>query len=166
MAEVDLHLHTTYSDGNLSPTELVDLCANRGLRVISITDHDSTEGLPEALDAVQAHPNLSIIPGVELSADASQSEVHLLGYFIDYHDTEFQNEMRRLRDGRRERGRQMVDKLRELGIAISWERVQELSDGGAIGRPHVAQAMVEQGYVEYPRDAFVETVLRTWDASG
>lgn len=160
MAEVDLHLHTTYSDGILTPTELVDLCARRGLRVISVTDHDSTEGLAEALDAARAHPELSIIPGVEMSTDVSRSELHLLGYFVDYHDSEFQDQMRQLRDGRHDRGRQMVDRLRELGVMISWERVQELSDGGAIGRPHIAQAMVEQGYVEYPRDAFDKYIGR------
>ena len=164
MAQVDLHLHTTHSDGNLTPTELVDLCARRGLRIISVTDHDSTEGLAEALEAVNRHPDLTIIPGVELSTDVSDSEVHLLGYFVDYQDAEFQDQMRLLRDARHDRGREMVDRLRELGVAISWERVQELSDGGAIGRPHIAQAMVEQGYVEYPRDAFDKYIGRNGPA--
>lgn len=154
MALVDLHLHTTFSDGTLTPTQVVQLCAQRGLRVISISDHDSTEGLPEALDAARAFPQLTLIPGVELSTDIPGSEVHVLGYFVNCEDPDFLGLLSRFREGRQERARKMVEKLDELGVKVSWERVRELSGGGAIGRPHIAQAMVEAGYVQYPRDAF------------
>ena len=154
MAEVDLHLHTVFSDGRLTPTELVQLCGERGLKVVSISDHDSTEGIPEALEAARSFPHLTIIPGIELSTDVPGSEIHMLGYFVDYQDTPFQQILQRFRQDRQERGRRMVEKLNELGLKVSWERVEELSGGGAIGRPHIAQAMVEAGYVRYSRDAF------------
>ena len=164
MAEVDLHLHTTFSDGRLSPTELVRLCAERGLKVISISDHDSTEGIAEALEAAGAFPDLTIIPGIELSTNIPGSEVHVLGYFVDYENDPFQRLLAEFRDGREERARRMVEKLETLGVHISWERVVELSDGGAIGRPHIARAMVEVGIVEYPRDAFDRYIGRNGPA--
>ena len=158
MAGVDLHLHTTYSDGRLSPTQLVNLCAQRGLKVISVSDHDSTEGIPEALEAARSFPQLTVIPGIELSTDVPGSEIHVLGYYVDYRDGNFQGILKRLRDGRQQRAREMVAKLNKLGLKVSWDRVRELSADGAIGRPHIAQAMVEAGHVQYPRDAF-ETYL-------
>jgi predicted metal-dependent phosphoesterase TrpH len=154
MARVDLHLHTTASDGNLSPTELVRLCARNGLEVIAVTDHDSTESLPEALAAVEEFPRLRLIQGIELSTDAPGAEIHLLGYFVDRSDAAFENRLRWMRSGRDERAREMIKKLRGLGLQIEWERVEEISAGGAIGRPHIAQALVERGYVEYPAEAF------------
>ena len=134
MIEVDLHLHTTFSDGRLTPTQLVNLCAERGLKVICISDHDSNEGLPEAFEAAKAHPQLTIIPGIELSTDVEGGEIHVLGYFVDYKAPEFQAILQRFREGRENRGQRMVEKLNEMGLNISWERVQEISDGGAIGR--------------------------------
>ena len=153
-ASVDLHLHTTYSDGRLSPSELVRLCGERGLRVISISDHDSTEGIPEALEAARRYPGLTIVPGIELSADIPRAEVHVLGYFIDHRDEVLQRTLSSFREGREDRARRMVDRLAELGVRLSWDRVVELSDGGAVGRPHIAQAMVEAGFVQYPKEAF------------
>lgn len=154
MVEVDLHLHTTHSDGTLTPAQLVRLCGGRGLRVIAVSDHDSTEGMPEALSAAKEYPEMTIIPAIELSTDVPGSEIHVLGYFVDYRDAGFQRTLGALRDGRQERARRMVEKLEGLGVSVAWERVQEISAGGAIGRPHIAQAMVEAGYVTYPRDAF------------
>ena len=153
-ASVDLHLHTTCSDGRLSPTELVRLCGERGLRIISISDHDSTEGITEALEAAGRYPNLTIVPGIELSTDIPGAEVHILGYFVDHRDEALQRTLNGFREGREERARRMVERLAEIGVRLSWDRVVELSDGGAIGRPHIAQAMVEAGVVRYPRDAF------------
>lgn len=154
MIEIDLHLHSTFSDGTLSPSDLISLCANRGLKTIAITDHDSTEGVAEGQKAADAINGLEVIPGVELSTDISGSEVHMLGYFVNLRDESFQITLRDLREGRRNRAWKIVQKLDEIGIRISWHRVKELSGGGAIGRPHIAQAMVEEGYVKYPRDAF------------
>ncbi len=154
MIEVDLHLHTTFSDGRLTPTQLVRLCAERGLKVVCVSDHDSTEGIREALEAAREFPQLTLIPGIELSTDVPGSEIHMLGYFVDCEDADFQRILTGLREGREDRAKEMVDKLREVGVELSWERVKELSDAGAIGRPHIAQAMVEAGYVQYPREAF------------
>ena len=92
MAKVDLHLHTTCSDGRLSPAQLVRLCARRGLRTIAITDHDSTEGVGEALDTAEDFPELTVIPGIELSTDVPGGEIHLLGYFVDYRHPELQEQ--------------------------------------------------------------------------
>ena len=154
MAEVDLHLHTTFSDGTLTPPELVRLCASNGLRVISVSDHDSTEGLSEAREAAREFPELELIPGVELSTDLPGAEVHLLGYFVDEKDAELQRTLSRFREGRVERGRSMVERLNEMGVSISWDRVREIAGEASIGRPHIAQALVEGGYVKYSKDAF------------
>ena len=154
MAQADLHLHTTFSDGRLTPTQLVELCADRGIRHAAVTDHDSTEGIGEALEAARRFRDLEIIVGVELSTDVQDSEIHLLGYFVDHEDDELQGTLSAFRDGREGRARKMVERLDEMGLPVPWERVEELSGGGAIGRPHIAQAMVEAGYIEYPKDAF------------
>ena len=93
--EVDLHLHTRASDGTLTPAQLIDLCAARGLKVVAISDHDSTEGLPEALAAAKSHSGLRVIPAIELSTDVPGSEIHILGYFIDTSDSDFQQTLTR-----------------------------------------------------------------------
>ncbi len=153
-SRADLHTHSTYSDGVLNPKELVDLAYRRGVRVLALTDHDTTEGLPEALEAARAYPDLLLIPGIEMSTDVPGNEVHILGYFIDWHDQGFQRELARLRDSRLHRGRRMVEKLAQLGVHISWERVLAIAGAGAVGRPHIAQAMVEAGYVQDINEAF------------
>ena len=159
-ALVDLHLHTTASDGRLSPTELIRLVASQGLQQISISDHDTTEGLAEAYRAAEEFPNLRIIPGIELSTDIPGDEIHMLGYFIHYEDEEFQEMLRKFRAGRLERGQMMVEKLASLGVHVEWERVLEIAGDGAVGRPHIALAMVENGYCNEPRDAFTEYLGR------
>ena len=145
MATVDLHLHTTASDGRLSPTELVNLLGERGLRIAAITDHDSTEGLTEAYEAKARFPHLSLIPGIELSTEAGDSEIHVLGYFLNWQDQEFQRVLSGFRKGRVGRGQAMVERLGELGLPVEWERVLHFAGDGAVGRPHIALAMVERG---------------------
>ena len=147
-------MHTTASDGRLTPPELVRLLARNGLRHAAITDHDSTEGLAAAQEEAQAHPGLELIPGVELGADIPEGDVHILGYFIDIESEELQSTLREFRDGRDERGRRMVERLAEIGLPVEWSRVEELAQGGAIARPHVAQALVERGHVETMQEAF------------
>lgn len=159
-AIVDLHLHTTVSDGRLTPTELVRLAASKGLEVISVSDHDTTDGLTEAYQAAREFPNLRIIPGIELSTDIPGDEIHLLGYFIQYTNGDFQDILRRFREGRLERARLMVEKLADLGVHIEWERVQEIAGEGSVGRPHIALAMVEKGYFKEPKDAFARYLGR------
>ena len=159
-SEVDLHLHTIASDGRLTPTDLVLLAARQGLKTIALTDHDTTDGLPEAYVAARGVPGLRIIPGIELSADVPGDEVHVLGYFINPDDPELQDDLTRFREGRVGRARAMVDKLGELGVQVDWERVQHFAGDGAVGRPHIALAMVEAGYCNEPKDAFPEYLGR------
>ncbi len=154
MAVVDLHLHTTASDGRLSPTELINLVASKGLKTVAVTDHDSTEGLAEAYKAAEAFPDLRLIPGIELSTDVPGNEIHVLAYFIQYSDKGLQQVLSKFRDGRLDRAKGMVEKLNQMGVEIEWDRVQAIAGDGAVGRPHVALAMVERGYIKEPKDAF------------
>ncbi len=159
-ATVDLHLHTTASDGRLSPRELVRLAAGLGLRQIAISDHDTTDGLSEGFQEAAAHDGLHIIPAIELSTDIPGDEIHMLGYFMRYQDESFQEVLRRFREGRIGRARQMVQKLSDLGMQLEWERVQEIAGDGAVGRPHIALALVEKGYCKEPNEAFPEYLGR------
>ena len=159
-ATVDLHLHTLASDGRLTPTELVRLGARQGLQTMAVTDHDTTDGLEEAFEAAREFPELRVIPGIELSADVPGDEVHVLGYFIDPGSEELQSELLRFRQGRVDRARTMVEKLGQLGINVEWERVQHFAGDGAVGRPHIAMALVEAGYCKEPKDAFPEYLGR------
>ena len=161
---VDLHLHTTASDGRLTPTELVQLAASSGLQTISVSDHDTTAGLAEAQLAVDRIPGMRLIPGIELSCDVPGGEVHMLGYFMDIEDPGFQEVLVGFRQGRLARGEGMVHKLAEFGMHIEWERVLEIAGDASIGRPHVAQALVEAGYFSEPGDAFREYLGRNGKA--
>jgi predicted metal-dependent phosphoesterase TrpH len=151
---VDLHSHTTASDGTYTPRELVQEAARRGLRVLAITDHDSTEGLAEAMDeALKCRP-LEIVPGIEINCDVEGAEVHILGYYMDYEAQWFQTFCREQREERRQRVHRMVERLASLGMSIDPEEVFALVREGSAGRPHVAQVMVNRGYVKSVRDAF------------
>jgi predicted metal-dependent phosphoesterase TrpH len=162
--KADLHLHTTASDGRLNPAEMVELAASIGLNVIAITDHDTIDGVAPALKSGIEHPELTIIPGVEISTDVPHGEVHVLGYFIDYTDEQFIHELQAMRDSRKNRALKMIEKLGDMGIEVNWQRVQELADGGSIGRPHVAQAMLETGRVKSFREAFDNYIGRNGPA--
>jgi len=157
---VDLHLHTTASDGQLSPAEIVRKAAELGLSVIAITDHDSVEGVEPALAAAEDFPGLLVIPGVELSADISGGEAHILGYFIDHHDQGLKRSLESLRNSRRERGRKIVAKLVQLNVDVNWQHVLDLAAGASVGRPHIAQAMLERGYISSLREAFTKYIGR------
>jgi predicted metal-dependent phosphoesterase TrpH len=152
--KLDLHLHTTASDGRLSPEELVRMAAQLGLVVISITDHDSVDGIAPALKAAQHHPPLRVIPGVECSTDVPHGEVHVLGYFVDYTNPELIIELAAFRNSRKVRAQKMIAKLATMGVTIEWDRVQVIAGTGSVGRPHVAQAMLEKGYVPSLKEAF------------
>ena len=151
---VDLHAHTTASDGSFTPRELVQEAARRGLRVLAVTDHDSTSGLAEALDEAARHPPLEIVPGIEINCDVEGAEIHILGYYVNYEATWFQDFCRAQREERRARVHRMAARLRELGMPIDPDEVLALVREGSAGRPHVAQAMVKRGYVKSVREAF------------
>lgn len=158
--KADLHLHTTASDGRLTPGELVGLAAKKGLSVIAITDHDSIEGIAAALVAAESSPSLKVIPGVEINTDIPNGEIHILGYFIDYQSEELKQTLHSLRHAREIRARRIITKLARLGIHVEWQRVKELAGGGSIGRPHIAQAMFEGGYIPSLREAFKRYIGR------
>lgn len=162
--KADLHLHTTASDGRLEPQELVSLAVKVGLDVIAITDHDSIDGIGPAIAAARHYNSLTVIPGVELSADVPKGEVHLLGYFIDYTDSDLANTLDELRDSRQGRALRMIAKLSELGMEIQSQRVLELAQGGSVGRPHIAQALLESGYVDSLAEAFDKYIGRNGPA--
>lgn len=158
--KADLHLHTIASDGRLEPGELVRLAVEVGLDVIAITDHDTINGVAPALTAAETFPSLTVIPGVEINTDVPHGEVHVLGYFIDYTDQNLATTLQKLRNSREERARKMIAKLGNLGMRIEWQRVQELAQGGSVGRPHIANALWERGYVSSERDAFDKYIGR------
>jgi len=159
VSQVDLHIHSSASDGRLSPEEVVRESAKRGLAVIALTDHDTVSGVAPALAAAQVL-GLRVVPGVELSTDADQGEVHILGYFIDYNDGELLARLERMRNSRLERAQAIIAKLRDLGVDIDWPRVQEIAGKGSVGRPHLAQAMLEKGYIGSLKEAFSSYIGR------
>jgi predicted metal-dependent phosphoesterase TrpH len=148
----DLHLHTTASDGQYRPAELVELA--RKFDVIGITDHDTTDGVEEAQQAAHQWGAPLVIPGIELSAEDANGDVHVLGYYVDIHNAPFQAALARFRAGRENRAQRMLEKLAAMNLPLDWNRVVEIAGGGAIGRPHIARAMLEAGYVESVKDAF------------
>ena len=154
---VDLHAHTTASDGTLSPRELVSAAARRGVRVLAVTDHDSTDGLRDAFDEAAKHPPLTIVPGLEINCDApgaAGAEVHVLGYYVDHEAGWFQDFLREQRVERVARVHRIVARLAELGMPIDAAEVFAIVKEGSAGRPHVAQVMVQRGYVRSVREAF------------
>jgi len=158
MEYVDLHLHTTASDGVMTPTEIVKYAKAKGLRAIAITDHDTIEGLEEGL-AEAGKIDLEVIPGIEISAEHSSGSMHLLGYFIDIYHPLLHERLGYLQKARGERNPKMVEKLNQLGIEITYEEVLKASGGGQVGRPHFAQVLMEKKYVRNFQEAF-ERFLR------
>ena len=156
----DLQLHSNASDGSDSPSEVVRRAARKGFSAIALTDHDTMDGVPEAA-AEAAALGIELIPACELSTlDDNERQIDILAYGIDIGDADFQLTLNTIRSGRLGRAYLMVQRLNELGHAVSWERVQAIAGGENIGRPHVARAMVEAGVVPAIKDAFtVEFIL-------
>ncbi len=154
MPGIDLHLHTNASDGRYRPEELVTMAAKKGLTLISITDHDTVDGVQAAIDESKKYPGLNVIPGIELSTNAPGSELHLLGYCIDYKNPEFVSILKSMRSDRGERARAIINKLNGLGSSISWDKVHKIAGDSNIGRPHIALALMEEGFVQNFEEAF------------
>lgn len=150
---IDLHTHTTASDGSLSPRDLITESARFGLSAVAVTDHDTTDGLDEAL-AAGGEVGIRVIPGVELSVDHQSGSIHLLAYGIDHHDPEFNRKLNSLRSSRDERNCRIVARLCELGYPITIEAVQSWSNEGTTGRGHIGQALVAAGYTSSVEEAF------------
>ena len=153
MGYVDLHLHTTASDGVRSPSNLVNYAKEKGLQAIAITDHDTIEGLEEAM-AEGRRINFEVIPGIEISAEYSPGSMHLLGYFLDIHHPLLNERLAYLQKARAERNPKIVEELNRLGIKVTYEDVIKASGGGQVGRPHFAQVLLERGYVRSIQEAF------------
>lgn len=149
---IDLHVHTTASDGTMTPEEVVIHARESGLKAIAITDHDTIDGVNEALSA-GLRIGLEVVPGVEISADFP-GEMHILGYFIDPADAKLRSGLAMLRRYREERNPKIAQKLRELGLDISINEVARAAGGGVIGRPHFAAVMMAKGYVRDIGEAF------------
>lgn len=156
----DLHLHTTASDGRLTPEQLIAKAVERGLNVMAVTDHDTVEGIPTALKAASNFHNLNFIPGVEINTDVPGMEVHMLGYFIDFENDNLIEPLQELRDSRIIRARGMLEKLDKLGMPIKWEKLLEIAGDSVIGRPHIAKAMEDAGYVSTSSEAFDKYIGR------
>lgn len=156
--KADLHLHTNYSDGKFTPAQLIDLAKKSGISVISITDHDNVNGISEAIQHGSEN-GVQVIPGVEISADLGEQEVHILGYFIDHKNKtllDFLSTSRRLRINRNEK---IVRKLQDLGSKIEFSSIREKAGvNTSIGRPHIAMELNEEGFVKSYYDAFIKYI--------
>jgi predicted metal-dependent phosphoesterase TrpH len=162
MGQVDLHIHTTASDGHYTPTEIVAMALRLAMKVIAIADHDSTDGVPEAQRASDqvGQNGLEVIPAVEINVDFARTELHILGYYVDIQATTLQRTLEQLRESRLSRAQLMVKKLRQAGVVLSWDRVAEIAGEGSVGRPHIARALVERGYVTTIDEAFTHYIGR------
>jgi predicted metal-dependent phosphoesterase TrpH len=161
MEIIDLHSHTTASDGKNTPTENVRIAVKKGLRALAITDHDTTGGIEEALKAAK-EVKLEVIPGIEISTLAKGQDIHVLGYWIDFRNKQFTTELERLRETRNTRNQMMIERLNELGIKITEEEVyaKQTTPNGNVGRPHIAEVLIDKGIVGSLEQAFEEYLGR------
>lgn len=159
MNQVDLHTHTTASDGQFAPGQLVQRACRLGLKVLGITDHDTVAGVAEA-QAAGAACGVEVIPGVEINTDVPGAEVHVLGYFVDPAHGELNEQLARIREGRIGRAKKMAEVLTEMGAPIRFERILEIAGEGSVGRPHVAQALLEAGHISSYSEAFAKYIGR------
>ena len=150
---IDLHCHSTFSDGSLTPEQLAEEGVKAGLSALALTDHDTVAGLPRFLAAGGGQP-IRLVPGVELSVDCSSGVMHMLGYWMDMDNAELARQMAWVRDARTMRNRAMLAKLNELGFAMTWEEVQAVAGEDVVGRPHFAQVMLRKGYARDKNEVF------------
>lgn len=156
---IDLHTHTTFSDGSRTPTQVVEEAATLGLSAVAITDHDTVDGLEEALEAGE-RLGIEVVPGVELNLEHDRVTMDMLGYFLAGMPTaELREELAELREYRTERNRRMLERLAELGLPLDESALEAAAENGAVGRPHIGEAMMRRGYVSSISEAF-ELYLR------
>jgi len=151
----DLHIHTTASDGIMSAQQIIDCAVKQGLPGISITDHDTASGINIAVEYIkERNLCLEFIPGIELNTEIDGEEIHILGYFIDPSDRFFNNKLEEIRTARLNRVKKIIDKLNGLGYTLELQEVKNKVQGELMGRPHIARAMMEKGYVASITEAF------------
>ena len=160
MSQVDLHIHSTASDGKYSPAEVVRMAEAGGLKYIAICDHDSVDGVSAAQTEADQHPGMTVFPGVEINTDTAIGELHILGYFVDLANAELAVTLERLRNSRIQRAQKMIDKLWKVGIHLDYDQIKQIAGEGSVGRPHVAQAMLEKGYINSLKEAFNKYIGR------
>lgn len=153
MSRIDLHLHTTHSDGSFSTREVMGFAKQAGLAALAITDHDIVEGIPEAT-AIGNELGIEVVPGVEISSRLGESELHILGYFLDWTDPVLAERLKTLRDSRHLRNPRIVQRLNELGIPITYDEVRALAGTESVGRPHIARLLMEKKFVTSAKEAF------------
>ncbi len=153
MSRIDLHLHTTHSDGSLRPSEVLALAKSANVAALAITDHDITTGIPEAITAGE-ELGIEVVPGVEISSFDGTSELHILGYFVRWQDQEFNERLAMLRASRHRRNPLIVERLRAAGLEVTYEEIQALAGTESVGRPHIAQLLMRKRYVTSAKEAF------------
>jgi hypothetical protein len=153
MSYVDLHCHSTASDGTLSPTQVVQLAVDSGLSALALTDHDTIGGIAEAAAAAKER-NIDFLPGIEISCDFSPGTMHILGYGVDPTSPVLADMTAKLIEGRDNRNPKIIARLQELGVDITMDEVEKESGGGVVGRPHIAAILVRKGYVSSIKEAF------------
>lgn len=162
----DLHVHTTASDGVLSPEAVVEAAAARGLAAVGITDHDTIAGIGAATRRAAELSSAGwrrvpvVVPGVEINTDFGLGEIHILGYFVEWRAGTLARTLERLREGRRSRVRRIAERLGGLGMVVDLDRIVSSAEEGSVGRPHVARALVEAGYVRTAKEAFEKYLAR------
>ena len=150
---IDLHIHTTESDGSLTPSQVVHYAKEKGLKAIAITDHDTIHGNEEAIKEGISE-GVEVIPGVEISVDYSPGTMHMLGYFITTEDPILNEKLTLLQDSRADRNPRIIEKLNKLGLSLTYDEVVQVSGGGQVGRPHMAQVLMKKGYTKSIKEAF------------
>ena len=153
MSRIDLHLHTTHSDGSLRPSEVLALAQTAGVTALAITDHDIVDGIPEALET-GARLGIEILPGVEISSFDGKSELHILGYCINWQDETLLGRLATLRKSRHRRNPLIIERLQALGLELTYDEVRSLAGTESVGRPHIARLLMEKGYVTSAKEAF------------
>ena len=153
MSRIDLHLHTTHSDGSQTPTDVVRLAHEAGVSALAITDHDITTGLPDAMAAGQ-ELGIEIIPGIEISSRHGASELHILGYFLKWEDAQLNERLMTLRESRHRRNPKIVELLQAAGIDITYDEVRAVAGSDSVGRPHIARVLMDKKVVTSAKEAF------------
>jgi len=152
-APIDLHVHTTLSDGTLTPREVVRAARRVGLRAVAITDHDTLRGNQEAIEEGKIL-GVEVVPGVEVSADFQGGTMHILGYYVDLNCDSLVEVLEKIENARHKRNEEILDKLRHLGMPLDYEEIKAVASEGPVGRPHIARALLEKNYVTSLREAF------------
>jgi hypothetical protein len=155
--DIDLHIHTTCSDGQDTPEEIIEAYLQSGYTVISITDHDAVEGVIRGIEAAKGTA-IELIPGIELSSIHDIYDIHILGYFIDYEDSEFRKRIAFFKEKRHERAEEIVKNLNYLGLDIQLETVLRIAHGAPIGRPHIAEALLSEELITTYGEAFARYI--------